>query len=425
MYPYGTKGAPAVGGGLPGLPRRGEGAPNLTLGSTISTDNSSPPLGFIRNRIVEADKYPELYAATLYRQPDVLISQATGNRVSCWRTKGQILLNGSDSGSVDVYRPIGGGFVKIAGPAFPGTSGALVDMAWSPTEDLVAVLLAAGGAGALKVFRFDEDDLTFTLVATPDIPTGTTAASVVKWSPNGEFLAVGFTSTTAASRHRVYRKQPDYSFALLGAPTLRIGANACLSLTWTKDSNMVIFGGSSSTAPATAAWWVPEVGNPSNNVSLPSVSSPAYDLGFHPQKPIISLSRAGSGSGVYFYEYSEAGAFTLQSAWTLTGMSNNKHAWSPSGRFLTVMSLSQNSLLGYFFGDSGPEFLGQKASFTATSSQPRSSVKYSPDELFLAVDSLETAIPHVVFGVSELLGDRFFLPAPEGPKKFTYVKAKR
>lgn len=60
MYPYGTKGAPAIGGGLPGLPRRGAGGGGI--GSVALFEGEAPP-GWVPldGSVLQQSDYPRLF----------------------------------------------------------------------------------------------------------------------------------------------------------------------------------------------------------------------------------------------------------------------------------------------------------------------------------------------------------------------------
>lgn len=183
-YAYGTKGAPAVGGGLPGLPRRqvGEAVASIPYGSLIYAPKAAPNQALSIGATYNRKDYPEVEKIfPIGSYPNMLNRDTT------------TAADGINSYTFDV----------------------------NPNKDGSHVAVAFGNpVGAVRVYLRGSDGL---LSSKLDLvcSSATGAATSTCFSPDGNFLFVKLNQATASLR--VFARNGD-SYAEVAVPSINIAA---------------------------------------------------------------------------------------------------------------------------------------------------------------------------------------------------------
>lgn len=225
-------------------------------------------------------------------------------------------------------------------------------------------------------------------------------ANVAKWSPNGEFLAVGINGGTSTQGLYIYQRSGT---TLTYIPLLSYPNRLVFDVAWSACGDFLAAVGSAS--PYIALWQ--RVGNQFNQLSTPSsvpgatVSNAA--IAFSPDSDFLAFAFiAGVASNFILYERTGTDGKTFSDVTSSSGLTgiNLPIAWKGDGTLFAALDISNGNIdvyrrsLASFSGITPPNVSGLSANSILGFS-------FSPDGKFFAVTS--NASPYLaLYSVSSL-----------------------
>jgi len=318
-----------------------------------------------------------------------------------WSPDGSYLAAGFDSAGdeIRIYRFDGLSLTEVYSTVPVAT--ACYSVSWSPYGSYLAAGLSSSG-DEVRVYSFDHDIWTcvptssmllskFDTVTLTDVDTDTSSSSVssMRWSPDGDFLAVGFNTSSDVNAVRVYPFDGENLGTEIYLPATVSGEVECVD--WSPDgvylavgfangatNEVIVYCFTGTSLTTIGAWAV------SNN------GKTAHCVKWSPCGGYLSVSfESGTGDEVIVYRFDDNGlSATSATASSTSAVDAYSVSWTPDGQFLAVGYASDGAddeVQVYKVGANGTSLTVISSGAASTNGVDANVVRWSPDGGYLAV----------------------------------------
>ena len=217
----------------------------------------------------------------------------------------------------------------------------LSNLSWAPDGQRLAVIKAAGGEGKADLFVFHRDNRDFQPVTSFSRSGGSYRLMSVDWSPDGQSLAFGYTTSATYSEtdYRIWQVSVNGS----GTRSLSSGRVddagvwvAAGELVFTKGS--YVKPGTSDGQNAPGVYRL-QVGPPAVETAITSGDTlHKYHLSYSPRTDQIVFSGGASGRSLYLVPRTGGGVERLTDRWAPPFLGDIHPAWTPNAQAILFAS---------------------------------------------------------------------------------------
>lgn len=263
-----------------------------------------------------------------------------------WSPDGAYLaVAGSTSGGVNVRIYAFNG-TTLSDPAGTPTAAAgtanVIDLHWHPAGAFLAMATDDGTAGSAFVNVFPVTAGSFGAKWADPVPAPTAASRTVRFSPNGDFLAVG--GVVAAALNLTVYPIANAGFGTSAVQVLAGAAGSNVNAArWTADQKFLLCGYTSGSKQSAIPWTGAAFGV---EIDGPNDTGDCVSLDLSPDGTYIAAGIFGGGLAVKTWDGAAIGAAVKPTDTTATETIYGI-AWHPTGLWLAAMSITRPGLIIY------------------------------------------------------------------------------